>query len=88
MHASIRHEGDIKAVPWATRTLDPGITPPEGDTTLDPVHTTGMVWDRASKIRVTMTVMIEGEFHIISALRLLDPPQADLFIMSQVSAQT
>jgi hypothetical protein len=47
-----------------------------------------MVWDRASMIRATMTVAIEGEFHLISALRLLDPPQAHLVILSQVSEQT
>lgn len=80
----VRH---IPAIPWATRTLNPDITPPEGDTTLDLVHTTGTVWDRASKIRVTMTVTIECEFHLISAFRFLDPPQADLVVISQVPAQ-
>jgi hypothetical protein len=88
MHASIRHEGDTIAVTWATRILDPGITPPEGDTILDLVRTTEMVWGRALKIRVTMTVTIEGEFRIISAFRFLDPLQADVVSISQVSAQT
>ena len=90
MHASIsrRRRRHVLTTPWATQTLDPGITPPEGDTTPDPVHTTGMVWDRTSKIRVMMTVTIEGEFHIISALRLHNPPQAQLVIISQIPAQT
>jgi hypothetical protein len=47
-----------------------------------------MVWDRASKIRVTMTVTTEGEFHLSSALRFLKPPQADFVVISQVPAQT
>jgi hypothetical protein len=34
-----------------------------------------------------MTVTIEGEFHLISAFRFLDPPQADLVVISQVPAQ-